>query len=327
MPYTVIKAEIPYPLMWDKAGWLPLRLGGKEYEIAFERTWRPGIKGMELKYDRLGRLSYTNIAVRFPHASSGDGAKQMIGIAHKVINRLLDVYRVATKESHIGHIPIQELGAAEGSHGTYVVEDDGTVREHQSIQFDLGAGLSMSPTMAIDSHAMLDLEFERPLSVVDVLLLNARRSALFEEYRGAVIEAETAFEVGVDRSIARHLLSKTTTSSEGHTVAAYSREHVNILLGAGLKNLLKDHLPTSIGKEFLGTPDHIRWERDLYALRNAVVHDGAEVQSDEAELALEAAEHALVYVGAIMPQLWPATDRLNQMPQDSLEDNDIPSCR
>jgi hypothetical protein len=31
MPFTVFSTGIPYPLMWEKAGWLPLRLEGKDY--------------------------------------------------------------------------------------------------------------------------------------------------------------------------------------------------------------------------------------------------------------------------------------------------------
>ena len=29
MPCTVVSTEIPYPLMWEKRGWLLLRLEGK----------------------------------------------------------------------------------------------------------------------------------------------------------------------------------------------------------------------------------------------------------------------------------------------------------
>ena len=311
MPYTVFSTEIPYPLMWGEGGWLPLRLEGKDYEIAFERVWRPGIKNMEMKYDRLGRMSYTKIAVRFPYATAGDNVEELRRIAHKAINRLLDVYRVATKESYIGHVPIHELGIADTSHGVYTIKDDGSIWERHSVGFDLGPGITHSRMQEIDHHAIWDLAYERPLSVVDILILNARRSVLFEDYRIAVIEAETAFEVGVDRVLARYYLSKTTQSAEGYVVPACSKEGVSKILDAGLINLLKDHLPKVMGKEFIGTDEHGRWSQDLYTLRNAVVHDGRGVQSDEAERALEAAEDALVWMGELSPQQWPTDDGLN----------------
>ena len=100
MPCTVVSTEIPYTLMWEKKGWLPLRLEGKDYEIAFERTWRSGSSNVEMKYDRLGRVSYTKIAVRFPYATTSGHVEELRRVSHKAINRLLDVYRVTTKEFH-----------------------------------------------------------------------------------------------------------------------------------------------------------------------------------------------------------------------------------
>lgn len=312
MPYTVFLTEISYPLMWDTGGWLPLRVEGKDYEIRFERDWRPGNKNMEMKYDRLGRVSYTRIAIRFPYSTTGDDLRKLKGIAHKAINRMLDVYRVATKESHIDHIPIHELGAADTSHGIYDVKDDGSIGERHSIEYDVGSGLTLSRSEEISHHAIWDMASERPLPLVDILVLNARRSLLFEDYRVAVMEAETAFEVGVDKILTRHYLSKTSRSAEGYVVPAYSKEEINRILEAGLKNLIADHIPKAKGTKFIGTDEHARWEKCLYGLRNAVVHDGKEVHADEAECALEAAEDALVWIGALSPPEWPADDRLNQ---------------
>ena len=144
-------------------------------------------------------------------------------------------------------------------------------------------------------------------------MLNARRSLLFEDYRIAVIEAQTAFEVGVDRILTRYYLSQTAKSTEGYVVPAHSSEDVDKLLDAGLTNLLTSHLPKAIGKGFIDTDEHIRWKHDLYLLRNAVIHEGKEVQAEQADRALAAAEDALVWMGVVIPQRWPADDRLNQM--------------
>ena len=313
MAFTVFCTKIPYSLIWGKGGWLALRLEGKDYDIAFERVWHDGSE-MEMKYDRLGRISHTKLAVRFPYATTSDSVAELRKISHKAINRMLDVYRIATKEFYVGHIPMHELGAATISHGVYDIEDDGSIWERNSFQYDLGPGINLPRTQAISDHAVMDMEYDRPLPIVDLLVLNARRSLLFEDYRVAVIEADTAFEVGVDRILTRHYLSKTSRSKEGYGVHAYSKEDVNKKLDAGLKNLLEHHLHKAIRKGFFGTEEHSRWEKDLYELRNAVVHDGKDVQPDEAERAVEAAEDALVWIGAVKPHQWPATDRLNQGP-------------
>ena len=173
MPFTVFNAEIPYPLMWGKADWLPLRLEGKDYEIAYERAWHPGNSGNEIKHDRLGRVSYTKVAVRFPYATTRIESEELRRMSHKAINRLLDVYRCATKESHIGHIPIQELGLSNTSHGAYDFKDDGSVWELNSFRFDMGSGLTLARTQEMDGNSILDLAYERPLPVVDLLVLNA----------------------------------------------------------------------------------------------------------------------------------------------------------
>ncbi|MCY4448815.1 MAG: hypothetical protein OXE02_08245 [Chloroflexi bacterium] len=299
MPSTVFTAEIPYALIWGEAGWLPLRIDGQDYEIQFERSWRGGSKNVEIKHDRLGRVSYTRIAVRFPYSTTGDDIDELTSTAHKAINRLLDVYRVATKEFHVGHIPIHELGLSDTAHGIFGIEDDGSITEQHSARFDMGLGLTMSRKAMMSSDALRDLAYERPLPVVDVLFLNAKRSVLFEDYRVAVIEAETAFEVGVDRILTRYYLSRVSRTTEGHIQPAYSRDSVKDLLDAGLSNLLRVHLPKALGREFIGTEEHTRWEKELYTLRNAVVHDGIEAGEDEARSALEAAEGALVSIGAM----------------------------
>ncbi len=313
MTQTVVTAEIPYPLIWDKAGWLPLRLEGKSYEIGFERSWRLGNSRVEMKFDRQGRVSYTRVAVRLPYLTTGDDSEELIRLTHKAVNRLLDVYRVSTKEFHVGPIPAQELGPVNLSHGIVDLKGDGSARELLSFRFDMGSGLTLARTQEMDSESILDLAYERPLPVVDLLVLNARRSLLYEDYRIAVIEAETAFEVGVDQVLKRYCLSQTKMDAAGNVVAAYSNDDVERLLDAGLTNLIQDHLPKALGRDFINTDEHQRWHQDLYLLRNAVIHDGEKIQADQADRALAASEDALVYMGVITPERWPADDRLNRV--------------
>ena len=314
-PYTEVATTIPYSLIWDGlgkgGGWLAVELEGQQLQVTFRRVWHSG-NNVEMTNDRLGRVSSTQVWIRFPYPTAGNDHPQLRSEAHRVINRLLDVYRVRTKEVHIGPIPLHELGQTQITHGNIVDLGDGTSGEECSVQFDSGLGVRLARRAATSGNAIQDLAYERALPVVDLLVLNARRSALFEDYRIAVIEAETAFEVGVDRVMTLHYLSEMKKSPEGHLVEAYTREDVERILGAGLNNLLRDHLPKAVGKPFIGSDEHSRWENDSYKLRNAVVHDGKTVQPEEAQSALAASEDALVWMGAIDPEEWPADDRLNQ---------------
>ena len=298
MPLTVLRTAIPYPLIWGKEDWLQVRLDARDYKIAFERSWRRGANNMDLRYDRLGRVSYTKIALLFPDFTDTDNTKELKEIAHKAVNRLLDVYRVRTKEFHVGSIPLHELGAIGALDSIVTTESGGQFRDTFSFDFGLAP---CRPPEKITDQAVQDLALERPLPVVDVLVLNARRSLLLENYRLAVIEAETAFEVGVDSVLSSYYSAK-----------SLPRVKVDKLLDCGLANLLEHHMRKALGRNFTGTAEHDRWYEDLYKVRNAVVHDGKSVQSNEAQRALEAAEDALASIGAIYPQEWPAGDRLNQ---------------
>ena len=83
------------------------------------------------------------------------------------------------------------------------------------------------------------------------------------------------------------------------------------LLDAGLTNLIKDHLPKALGRQFVGTDEHHKWQTNLHSLRNSVIHEGKDVQVDQAELAVASAEDALVWIGALKVEEWPVGDRLN----------------
>jgi hypothetical protein len=129
------------------------------------------------------------------------------------------------------------------------------------------------------------LSEERELPLTQALYLNAKREMLLENYRIAVLEGETAFEVLVTQSIARYYRNMGFPDAE-----------VEKKLRPGLRNLIRDHLPKCCGGAFEGTWQHAAWESDLYGLRNAVVHRGAAVDATEAQKALDAAESAMRWI-------------------------------
>lgn len=90
------------------------------------------------------------------------------------------------------------------------------------------------------------------MPVPQVLLLNARREALLENYRLTVVEAETAFEALVDQAVSQYYRSKGASPDE-----------IGRKLEAGLKNLIRDHLPKACGGKFEGTKIHEAWQRNL----------------------------------------------------------------
>lgn len=294
----------PYPLIWDE-GTLYIRLDEEVFEVYFKRQyrregdkipspgWSPGItetSNVEIPHDRTARVAYTVADIRFPmRVSAEDDEQEQEEIRrwiHAVMNRLLEVYRFTTGEFHVDTIPVNELWEYEVQ--TWLDSDKGSPApdtvEGKRFYPPLG-GTQLARISPIPDTARRLLADGEQLPVSQVLLLNARREILLENYRLAVVEAETAFEALVDQAVSQYYRSK----------GAHSEE-IRRKLEAGLKNLIRDHLPKVCGGKFEGTETHAAWQRELYDLRNEVVHNGASANREQAERAIEAADRALRWV-------------------------------
>src|SRR5215204_6408516 len=122
MKRTIVTTTIPYSLIWDDEDF-EILVNGRVFEVHFERKGRQrgneevtgsGIveaSGFTLPQDRLGRVSYTAVEIRFPmyvHNDIGNSAT-LENWFRAVINRLLEVYRYATEDFHVDRIPKREL--------------------------------------------------------------------------------------------------------------------------------------------------------------------------------------------------------------------------
>lgn len=300
---TVVVTAFPHPLVWDE-GRVDVRVQNKTFSVYFKRHyrtegdevpippqgWSPGIQetaNIEIPHDRWARVAYTVVWITFPMDVDRDNFEEIAKWAHDVNNRLLEVYRFTMDEFHIDTIPVNETWELE----VQTVEhfDDRAVvprvLEGKRYSPPVG-GVQLARLARIPSEAKAFLRDGNPLSVSKTLSLNARREELLENYRLAVVEAETAFETLVDQTI-----------TEYYRAQGDSEVEIDNKRQAGLKNLIKDHLPRCCGGQpFVGTAEHSAWKNDLYTLRNDVVHNGASTNADEVRNALEAAEKALQWI-------------------------------
>jgi hypothetical protein len=290
---TVVATTFPYPLKWDR-GDLDVRIEDKVFEVHFEREYRrdsdPAVSGsgilassnLELERDRLGRAAHTRVEIRFPMyvEHETDNPWPLLDWVHAVINRVLDVYRYATDEFHVETIPKNELR----DYTVRTVGPDGTFSSPTMIIPHWKVYLPPEP---ISDEARRLLGDGTDLPIQRVLYLNAKREVFYENYRLAVVEAETAFEVLIDQVIAQYYRGQGLSSAE-----------IENKLRAGLTNLIEHHIPRCCGEAFEGTPEHTAWQNDLYNLRNSVVHDGASVDGNQARDALDAAEQAINWIQA-----------------------------
>ncbi len=103
---TLVKTGFPYPLIWD-SGQLDILTQGHTFAVEFRRLYNqegqasgpPGVsaaQNVELRYDCQGRVSYTAIQILFPWLATDQS--KILHWVHRVINRLLEVYRFTTEE-------------------------------------------------------------------------------------------------------------------------------------------------------------------------------------------------------------------------------------
>jgi hypothetical protein len=209
---------------------------------------------------------------------------QALSWIHAVINRVLDVYRYTTEEFHVDTIPKNELR----DYKVRTINEDGTFDNRESmVTGGITGWLVHVPPEPIPDEALRLLGDGTELPIPRVLYLNAKREEFYENYRLAVVEAETAFEVLIDQVIAQYYREQSRSSAE-----------IENILQAGLRNLIDHHIVRSCGEAFAGTPEHTAWDNDLYNLRNSVVHSGASVGSSQARQALDAAERAMKWIEA-----------------------------
>lgn len=304
MRRTIVSTAFVYPLIWDE-GTVNIRVEDEVFEVYFKRQNRTGeddpipsggvgglvwVKNLEARYDRQGRAAYTKVTIYFP-MYLGDDREKIGGFVHKVINRLLEVYRYATGEFHVNHVPSRELGGF----SIRATSEDGTLENKEILTpGPVGAAPSKHPddgwlTVArkepVSAEAKQMLQEGTSLPIPEVLLMNAKREDLFENYRIAVVEAQTAFEALVDRVITEHYRRKGVPEGE-----------IDKKLETSLMNLIHDHIPSCCDAQFVGTVEYEFWKHNLYELRKDVVHEGASVNAAQATEALEAAEKAFSWL-------------------------------
>ena len=300
MKRTVVNTTFPYPLKWDR-GDLEVLIEGKVFQVHFERKNRQredaqvpdsGIvsaTNLEYERDRLGRAAYTYVEIRFPMYIEHDLEHnwELLQWVHAVINRVLDVYRYTTEEFHVDTIPRNELR----DYTVRTLNADGTFDNRESIVTGGVTGwLIHVPPEPLPNEAQQILRDGTELPVSKMLYLNAKREEFFENYRMAVVEAETAFEGLVDQVVAAYYTSR-----------GEPRHAVERKLETSVVNLIQHHIPRCCGAQFEGTTEHSAWSNDLYSLRKDVVHDGASVNAVEAEKALDAADKAMQWIESRTP--------------------------
>jgi len=159
----------------------------------------------------------------------------------------------------------------------------------------LGPRSPLSPPIQTFFDTFVQENYEMPLSYALILesLANLQRT---QDYRLAIIHAETAFEVHVVNQLLKLMIDEGMTRPDASSTI--ESDHSFWGVKAKIRQLdsrIQSHCSTNrlAFIAFVGSPLYLRWEADLYRHRNAAVHTGANAFTyAEASTALERPRNA-----------------------------------
>jgi hypothetical protein len=248
---------------------------------------------MSIESDRWGRLFYTTTRVILEYSTPIKWEVLLDDVcldkAIRCIKRIIHVYRYVT-----GTINMQSLSKADiFSH--IVKHYDAQGNELPGMVFAIGGIMKFGGghEPSIDDQHLMEikkmLSNNQKISTVTDLLLDARENHFFENFRVAVAEAETAFEVFIDRYLADKYRSRSRSEQE-----------INLLLeNTPFKNLLSDHIRQFVSFDYSTSTELAEWKNKSYLLRNKVVHDGYAPTAQESKDAIETVYKTIMYIKSL----------------------------
>jgi hypothetical protein len=146
-------------------------------------------------------------------------------------------------------------------------------------------GDSSEPTNEQMSKIREILSRNAQLPLFQEIILDAWDYHFYRNYRAAVIESGTAFEVFIDNFIREKYLKLGKTEEE-----------LENILETGLKNLLHIHIKKVTGTNFHVTQEYLDWEKYAYYIRNETIHKGARVSDIDSAKAISTVSNTIKFL-------------------------------
>ena len=302
LPYDHYELAITH-LNEGRPALIELDKRGRDLEIAF-RMLPPG-RG-EMWRDARGKFRYSAAVVWMPYTNetSLDPGHLMRSIpkdlfrsfALQYLNRLIRVYRFVTADYYIPALSLEDVGDYFGIGLADTASRRPKIewRPMGRMEPDVNLLPDKPPSQLCKIRDML--RSEAPIPDEEELLMSARALLDSGSPRLAVLDAQTAFEVVVDRLVATH-----------YRGLRYTNEKIQAILDCGFKNLVKHHLSPHIRRFEQGMPVHDDYWAKSYKPRCKLAHgERTEITDDEAEQAIRCVEEALEYlIGRAHDRIWP----------------------
>jgi hypothetical protein len=219
-----------------------------------------------VKGDRLGRFNYSKIMMVFHHdifIKPGIMFEDLILLKSvELVNTILNVCR-GVRGDHYARINDSDIF----SHNLRYFNPQGKEVPGGAFaiggQMQIGTGGAYEPTQQEVSKIKNILSTNATLPLWQSILLDAYDNHFYRNYRTAIIEASTAFEVFVYSFI-----------RAGYLRLGKSEQDIENKLNAPFKNLICEHIKILTGKDFCKTTEYQNWNVNAYEKRNQIAHRG-----------------------------------------------------
>ncbi|MQY67132.1 MAG: hypothetical protein GH159_02260 [Dehalococcoidia bacterium] len=246
------------------------------------------VPGAMLQYSLVTLQFWKHGAIKSKEAQAETNEKN-IALAHKFLNRFINVYRFITSDIEAHSLTRGELSEVRANQTlNFRINSPQQGKLIMGTYFGEHGFTSVPKTFGDDEHRrvtqMLLAGVEPP--IVDLLLLNSRAFLRDGERRLTVVELGTAFDINVEQVTINILKLRDELSDE-------IRQRLE---NAFTIQIARSILQPIINEDLINSTPYTEWDTTFRPLRNRVVHDAYEPTSVEAEKALQVIEslHALL---------------------------------
>lgn len=249
-----------------------------------------GSKDMRIGNDRFGKHNYASIRFTFtlnaPILLREVNHTKFLNKTIIVTNRLLDAIRMVSDNYLPRDFVHEDIDAYEcecvddegklvHGFGSFILGGDGQTGKMMSNKLLDNAQLQKLQSI-IQNDIQMDFEYE--------LELNARDYLLFENYRMACVEIQSAVEYVISKIIRCDLEEDGKTESE-----------ISEILDMQLSQL-KPFLKNATTNDIFQSNEYRQWLERCYKVRNAVIHKGKTPTKQEATDAILYGKNYIVYL-------------------------------
>jgi hypothetical protein len=261
----------------------PVALKTPKFPEDPEHGPRPGCSGTNLEMDRdtNGQFRYSKLKIFFDthHQHLGSAPKsemtaardEAVGMALKVVNRIIDVYRYVTKEDFVqrlGSIHVTDLYFAHHDVGIHGASFGGGIRD-----------AIMNRTKREIEEIATTLKVQSELPVAELLFLDAQAALSSDRYVLAVIHAFQGLEVFLEEFLYQRFAARGMPPDAIERIVAPRRT----------KERLKEVLSQATGHSLAENRE--LWDRFCIVydqVRNKLIHAAKEIDQHRSQQAVEA---------------------------------------